>query len=293
MSKEITTLAVIGSGIMGSGIAQIGAFGGLTTSLQDAFPEALKKAQATIGKNLQRGIERGKYLEPDMRRALDNLHYVGDLKEAVRNADLVIEAITENIEAKCELFAKLDELCQPHTILASNTSALSITTMAAATKRPHQVIGMHFFNPPHIMRLVEIIRGLETSDETFHAAEAVSHQMNKETVEVNETAGFVTSRINAAIGNEAFRLLEAGVASASDIDKAVRLGLNFPMGPFEMIDMVGLDTRLNALEFMCAEQGERYRPTPLHRKYVAAGRLGRKTGKGIFEYDADGKRIDR
>ncbi|MBI3089555.1 MAG: 3-hydroxyacyl-CoA dehydrogenase [Candidatus Tectomicrobia bacterium] len=287
----MTRLAVIGSGIMGNGIAQIGAFGGYATRLQDISSEALAKARKTIEANLRKGIERGKYEEADMRRALGNLSYTTDLREAVGDADVVIEAVTENLELKRALFARLDELCPPRTLLATNTSALSITAIAAATKRPAQVIGMHFFNPPHIMRLIEIVRGLETSDESLRLAEEVSRRMGKETVAVNDKAGFITSRINAAIGNEAFRMLEEGVASARDIDKAVRLGLNFPMGPFELVDLVGLDTRLNALEFMHQHLGERYRPTPIHRTYVAAGRLGRKSGKGFFEYDANGNII--
>jgi 3-hydroxybutyryl-CoA dehydrogenase len=175
-------------------------------------------------------------------------------------------------------------VCAADVIFASNTSALSITEMAGATRRPEQFIGMHFFNPVHKMKLVEIIRGLETIDETFRIAESVSQQMGKETVEVKESPGFVTSRINALIGNEAFYMLQEGIASARDIDKALKLGLNHPMGPFEMIDLVGLDTRLSILKFLHQTLGEKYRPCPLLVKYVKAGRLGKKVGKGVYEY---------
>jgi 3-hydroxybutyryl-CoA dehydrogenase len=199
-------------------------------------------------------------------------------------SDLVIEAVPERIEIKIETFARLDNVTPQKTILASNTSALSITEMASATKRPQKFIGMHFFNPVHKMKLVELIRGLETDDETFAAAEAVSRKMGKETVEVKESPGFVTSRINALIGNEAFYMLQEGIASAADIDKALKLGLNHPMGPFEMIDLVGLDTRLSILNFLHRTLGEKYRPCPLLVKYVKAGRLGKKVGKGVYEY---------
>src|SRR5204863_2745274 len=201
--------------------------------------------------------------------------------------DHVIEAVPEKIELKLDVFARLDGACAPHTVFASNTSALSITEMAGATKRPDRFIGMHFFNPVHKMKLVEIVRGLKTSDATFRIAEAVSKKMGKETVEVKESPGFVTSRMNALIGNEAFYMLQEGVASARDIDKALKLGLNHPMGPFEMIDLVGLDTRLSILNFLHETLGEKYRPCPLIEQYVAAGRLGRKTGRGVYEYEAN------
>jgi 3-hydroxybutyryl-CoA dehydrogenase len=197
---------------------------------------------------------------------------------------MVIEAVPERIDLKLDVFGRLDRACPKHTILASNTSALSITEMAGATQRPQQFIGMHFFNPVHKMKLVEIVRGLETNEETFKAAESVSQRMGKETVEVKESPGFVTSRVNALIGNEAFYMLQEGVASARDIDKALKLGLNHPMGPFEMVDLVGLDTRLSILTFLHQSLGEKYRPCPLMVKYVKAGRLGKKTGKGVYEY---------
>ena len=219
-----------------------------------------------------------------MEQSLERLKLEGNVERAVNGADAVIEAIPEQIELKLELFARLDQVCSPHVMFASNTSALSITEMAGATKRPQQFIGMHFFNPVHKMKLVEIIRGPETNDETFRMAEAIAQKMGKETVEVKESPGFVTSRINALIGNEAFYMLQEGVASARDIDKALKLGLNHPMGPFEMIDLVGLDTRLSILTFLHQTLGEKYRPCPLLVEYVKAGRLGKKAGKGVYEY---------
>jgi 3-hydroxybutyryl-CoA dehydrogenase len=219
-----------------------------------------------------------------MQQTLSCLQLQTSLERAVENADLIIEAIPEKIELKLDLFSRLDGICNKPVIFASNTSALSITEMAAATTRPAQVIGMHFFNPVHKMKLVEIIRGSATSDATFRAVESVARRMGKDTVEVRESPGFVTSRINALIGNEAFYMLQEGVASARDIDKALKLGLNHPMGPFEMIDLVGLDTRLSILNFLHQTLGEKYRPCPLLVEYVKAGRLGKKVGKGVYEY---------
>ena len=198
----------------------------------------------------------------------------------------MIEAAPEKIEIKVELFATLDRMAPPHAILASNTSSLSITEMAAVTGRTPRVAGMHFFNPVHRMKLLEIVRALETSDETIAECRAVGEAMGKECVVVRESPGFVTSRINAMIGNEAFYMLQEGVASARDIDKALKLGLNHPMGPFELVDLVGLDTRLSILRFLHRSLGDKFRPCPLLEQYVAAGRLGRKSGRGVYEYEA-------
>ena len=282
--KDIQNVVVIGAGIMGRGIAHVAAMGSFRTVLNDISDDLLQKAQNCIRQDLQKGVEIGKISSVRMDETLANLKLETNLDRAVNGADLVIEAVPEKIELKLDLFARLDQVCAPHTILASNTSALSITEMAGATKRPQQFIGMHFFNPVHKMKLVEIIRGLETADETFHIAEGASRKMGKETVEVKESPGFVTSRINALIGNEAFYILQEGIASARDIDKALKLGLNHPMGPFEMIDLVGLDTRLSILTFLHQTLGEKYRPCPLLVKYVQAGRLGKKAGKGVYEY---------
>jgi 3-hydroxybutyryl-CoA dehydrogenase len=282
--KDVRTIVVVGAGIMGRGIAHVCAMGGFTTVLNDISDEMLEKARGQIQRDLEKGVEIGKTSAGAMAEALSRLILQSNLERAVQGADLIIEAAPEKIELKLELFARLDRVCSPNAFFASNTSALSITEMAGGTKRPGRFIGMHFFNPVHKMKLVEIIRGLETSDETFEIAEKVSKQMGKETVEVKESPGFVTSRINALIGNEAFYMLQEGIASARDIDKALKLGLNHPMGPFEMIDLVGLDTRLSILAFLHQTLGEKYRPCPLLVKYVKAGRLGKKVGKGVYDY---------
>jgi 3-hydroxybutyryl-CoA dehydrogenase len=281
---SVRTIAVIGGGIMGRGIAHVAAAGGFTTILNDISIELLEKAKGRVRQDLQKGVEIGKVSADAMNATLERLTLDTSLESAARRADLVIEAIPERIDLKLEMFGRMDKVCPAHTVFASNTSALSITEMAGGTKRPRQFIGMHFFNPVHKMKLVEIIRGLETDEATFRIAESVSQQMGKETVEIKESPGFVTSRINALIGNEAFYMLQEGVASARDIDKALRLGLNHPMGPFEMVDLVGLDTRLSILTFLHQTLGEKYRPCPLMVKYVKAGRLGKKTGKGVYEY---------
>ena len=284
--KDVRSVVVIGAGIMGRGIAQVSALGGFTTVLNDISDDLLEKAHGQIQRDLEKGVEIGKLTGNEMTAALSRLHLQANLDRAVSNADLIIEAVPEKIELKLDLFARLDGLCAAEVTFASNTSALSITEMAGATKRPQQFIGMHFFNPVHKMKLVEIIRGLETSDGTYRIAEAVSKKMGKETVEVKESPGFVTSRVNALIGNEAFYMLQEGIASAQDIDKALKLGLNHPMGPFEMVDLVGLDTRLSILNFLHQTLGEKYRPCPLLVKYVKAGRLGKKVGRGVYEYTA-------
>jgi 3-hydroxybutyryl-CoA dehydrogenase len=277
-------ITVVGAGIMGRGIAHVAALGGLQTVLNDISDDLLQKAIGKIQAELTKGIQIGKITAERAGEVLGRIKLESELGRAASNADLVIEAAPEKIDVKLDLFARLERICPEHTIFASNTSALSITEMASATKRPHQFIGMHFFNPVHKMKLVEIIRGLETNDQTFEMADSVSKRMGKETVEVKESPGFVTSRINALIGNEAFYMLQEGIATARDIDKALKLGLNHPMGPFEMIDLVGLDTRLNILSFLHQTLGEKYRPCPLLVKYVKAGRLGKKVGKGVYEY---------
>jgi 3-hydroxybutyryl-CoA dehydrogenase len=243
-------------------------------------------AIAEIGAILEMGVATGKVADADAIAAHKRLAGVTTVEDAARDADLVIEAVPEKIELKVELFAQLDRLAPAHAILASNTSSLSITEMAAATNRAPQVVGLHFFNPVHRMKLLEIVRALETSDATVAACEAAGARMGKDCVTVRESPGFVTSRINAMIGNEAFYMLQEGVASAEDIDKALKLGLNHPMGPFELVDLVGLDTRLSILRFLHRSLGEKFRPCPLIEQYVAAGRLGRKSGRGVYDYGA-------
>ena len=287
MSREIRSVAVIGGGTMGRGIAHVAALGGYATALFDTSAAALENAVATIERNLDKGVQRGKVDEDAARTALERLTTQDDLAAAVEGVDLVIEAVPETMSLKVELFGRLAELTAPDAIFASNTSGLSITEMAAASGRPERFAGMHFFNPVHVMKLVELVRGLETSEETLAALDEVSVRMGKEVVTVNESPGFVTSRVNALIGNEAFRMLNEGVASAEDIDKALKLGLNHPMGPFEMVDLVGLDVRLSILRHLQRTLGDLYRPNILIEQYVKAGRLGRKVGRGVYEYDED------
>lgn len=281
---SVRTIAVLGAGLMGRGIAYVSALGGHRTLLQDTSEVALEKAAAEIGAILEKGVALGKVPEADALASRKRLETVRSVEKAAEEADLVIEAVPERIDLKIELFAKLDAIAPPHAILASNTSSLSITEMAAATKRAPQVAGMHFFNPVHRMKLLELVRALETSDATLATCEAVGVRMGKECVTVRESPGFVTSRINAMIGNEAFYMLQEGVASARDIDQALKLGLNHPMGPFELVDLVGLDTRLSILRFLQKSLGEKFRPCPLLEQYVAAGRLGRKSGRGVYDY---------
>ena len=283
---SIQNVAVLGAGIMGRGIAHVAALGGYNTVLQDTSREQLEKATNDIGAILEKGMAMGRVTDSEAVEARRRLRTVASLDDAARQADLVIEAVPERMELKIEIFAQLDRVAPAHAILASNTSSLSITEMAAATHRAPQVVGMHFFNPVQRMKLLELVRALETSEKTLAQCEEVGRKMGKECVTVRESPGFVTSRINAMIGNEAFYMLQEGVASAADIDKALKLGLNHPMGPFELVDLVGLDTRLSILRFLHRTLGEKFRPCPLIEQYVAAGRLGRKSGRGVYEYPA-------
>ncbi|PYX92690.1 MAG: 3-hydroxyacyl-CoA dehydrogenase [Acidobacteria bacterium] len=281
---EVGTIAVIGAGIMGRGIAHAAALGGYRTILEDILPASLRKAENEIRANLGKAVELGKVRKEEADAAIARIEYAGTVEEAARAADLVIEAVPEEMESKIEIFTLLDKVCRPGTIIASNTSSLSITEIASVTYRASKCLGMHFFNPVHKMKLLEIVRALETDSETLAAAVEVGRRMGKEVVVVKESPGFITSRINAMIGNEAFYMLQEGIASAADIDKALKLGLNHPMGPFELVDMVGLDTRLHILEYLHKSLGEKFRPCPLLVQYVKAGRLGRKSGKGVYEY---------
>jgi 3-hydroxybutyryl-CoA dehydrogenase len=284
---EIKTIAVIGAGIMGRGIAHVAALGGYRTVLEDLVPGALRKAESDIRANLDKAVELKKILPADANAAFKRLEYAGGVEDAAREADLVIEAVPEEMESKIEIFTLLDKICRPGTILASNTSSLSITEIASVTYRAKKCVGMHFFNPVHKMKLLEVVRALETDDETITAAAEVGRRMGKEVVVIKESPGFITSRINAMIGNEAFYMLQEGIASASDIDRALKLGLNHPMGPFELVDLVGLDTRLHILEYLQKALGEKYRPAPLLVQYVKAGRLGKKSGRGVYEYPVE------
>ena len=282
--REVRTIAVIGAGTMGRGIAHVAALGGYRTILEDLLPNALRKAKEEIRDNLDKAVQLGKVSAADAKAAIDRLEYADSVEEAAREADLVIEAVPEELESKIEIFTLLDKICRPGTMLASNTSSLSISEIASVTYRAPKCVGMHFFNPVHNMKLLEIVRALETDGETLAVAAEVGQRMGKDVVVIKESPGFITSRINAMIGNEAFYMLQEGIASAQDIDKALKLGLNHPIGPFELVDLVGLDTRLHILEYLHKSLGEKYRPAPLLIQYVKAGRLGRKSGRGVYEY---------
>jgi 3-hydroxybutyryl-CoA dehydrogenase len=281
---EARKIAVLGAGVMGRGIAQVAAQSGFETTLVDVNAQILSEALTAIKESLRKGVEKGKIPEETMIGALTRIDLDDQLERGVAGARFVIEAVPEKIDLKIGTLRRVHACTDREAVLATNTSSLSITEIGAGCGRPESVVGMHFFNPVPVMRLVEVIRGLETSAAAVEATLAVARAMGKETVEVRESPGFVTSRMNALIGNEAFRMLEEGVASAEEIDRALKLGLNHPMGPFELVDLVGLDTRLSILEYLHRSLGERFRPTPLMIQYVKAGRLGRKVGRGVYDY---------
>src|SRR5437773_1800385 len=281
---EVKTIGIIGAGTMGRGIAYAAAVGGYRTILEDVMPETLAKGMAWIEQSLDEGVQRGKLEAAARDAALARIETSSSVENVCREADFLIEAVPEEMELKLELFTLFDKFAKPKAVLASNTSSLSIAEMAEMTYRPELCVGMHFFNPVPKMKLIEIVKAPKTSDETIAVCREVGGRMGKEVVVVKESPGFITTRVNALIGNEAFAMLEAGIASAEDIDKALKLGLNHPMGPFEMVDLVGLDVRLRILEYLHATLGEKYRPNELLRKYVKEGRLGRKSGRGVYEY---------
>ncbi|RBW68567.1 3-hydroxyacyl-CoA dehydrogenase [Bacillus taeanensis] len=280
----MTKIAVIGSGTMGRGVAYVAALNGFTVSLHDINKESLKDAEKYIYDEWKKSEQQGFITKEDMEKGKSSLTFSLDMKDCVEDADLVIEAVLEIMDVKIKVFKELDQLCPPHTILATNTSTMSPTEIGAQISRPDKVIAMHFFNPVHKMKLIEVIKGLDTSEETIEYVKDIGKQMKKETVEVNEFPGFITSRMNCLIGNEAMNMLMEGVASAEDIDKSIKLGLNHPMGPLQLADLVGLDTRLRNMEYLYQTLGEKYRPCPLLTKYVKAGKLGVKTGSGFFNY---------
>lgn len=276
---------VVGAGQMGSGIAQVCAQANYQVVLHDIKDEFVQRGLSVIEKNLNRQVEKGRMSDEEKQQVLGNIIKSTDLKNAA-DVDLVIEAATENMEIKSKIFSELDEIAPEHTILASNTSSLPITEIAAATKRPEKVIGMHFMNPVPVMKLVEIIRGLATSDEVYETIESVTKRLNKVPVEVNDFPGFVSNRVLMPMINEAIYTLYEGVATKEAIDEVMKLGMNHPMGPLTLADFIGLDTCLYIMETLHEGFGDdKYRPCPLLRKYVKAGWLGRKTGRGFYVYE--------
>lgn len=281
---KIKTIGVIGAGQMGNGIAQVAAVAGFDVQLNDLSDQALDRARASIEKSLEKLVSRDKITAEARDEALARIVTTSSL-ESLSSSDLVVEAIVENEQIKFDLFKKLDQITPPHAILASNTSSISITRIAAATNRPHQVIGMHFMNPVPIMKLVEIIRGLATDDATYNTVRAVSEKMGKTTVLAQDYPGFIVNRILMPMINEAVYALMEGVGNVEDIDTAMKLGTNQPMGPLTLADFIGLDTCLAILEVLHTNLGDpKYRPCPLLRKYVDAGWVGRKSGRGFYTY---------
>lgn len=281
----IKRVGVLGAGTMGRGIAQVAAMAGYGTTLFDVDPDQLAAAVDAIQANLDTGVEKGKVTDEQRAACGRNLKTIDDLTEAVGQADLVVEAAPEDLEVKREIFADLDAAAPDGAILASNTSSLSVGDIAQATGRADRVLGMHFFNPAHILPLVEVVRHDRTDDEVVETVVEAARRMGKEPIVVKDTAGFASSRLGVALGLEAIRMLEEEVASAEDIDKAMELGYKHPMGPLKLTDLVGLDVRLAIAEHLAEELGPRFTPPDLLRKKVAAGELGRKTGRGFYDYD--------
>jgi len=282
----VTTIAVLGAGTMGHGIAQVAASSGFRTALFDVDAGQLERARERIAKNLQVAIEKGKLTPADEERALQHFDTTTDLKEAVATADLIIEAVPERVELKEDAFRQCALHAPASAIFASNTSSLSITALAAATDRPGRVIGMHFFNPPYIIPLLEIVKAEQTTPETLATVRGVGEQMGRSMVEVADSPGFATSRLGVVLALEAMRMLEQGVASAADIDTAIELGYRHPMGPLKLTDLIGLDVRLNIADYLYEELGgDQYKAPQLLRRLVRAGKLGRKSGEGFYRYD--------
>lgn len=286
-SVQLKTIAVIGTGTMGAGIAQLAAAAGYQTVMCDVLEAPLEQARKVIAASFDKFVQKQKMTEDQRQQGLARLSSTTDMA-SLSQADLVIEAITERIEVKRELFGKLDRICPPHTILASNTSSLSITEMAQATSRPQLVVGMHYFNPPALMKLVEVVRTPLTSTETFKAVWEVVLKQGKTPVETRDTPGFIFNRLIIPYLNEALWALYEGAGRIPDIDAAMKLGGNMPIGPLALLDLVGLDVQLHACEALLRQFGDpKFRPCPLNRQMVSAGYLGRKTGKGFYDYSVD------
>ncbi|MEM2006881.1 MAG: 3-hydroxyacyl-CoA dehydrogenase family protein [Sulfolobales archaeon] len=285
---EIRKVAIVGFGTMGSGIAQVFAQAGFTVVAVDVSEEALKRGLNLVWEGpfgLKKAIERGKLTEEQAREALSRISSTTSIQEAVRDSDLVIEAVFEDLDVKRKVFKEVDDAAPPNAILASNTSTLSVTVLAAVTRRPDRVVGMHFFNPPQVMKLVEVVRGVLTSNETVETVKSLAEKLGKVPVVCKDSPGFIANRIGVLPILEAIRLYESGVATAIDIDQAMKLGYNWPMGPLELADFIGLDVLLGIAEILYRETGSQaYHPPPLLRKLVAAGYLGRKSGRGFHTY---------
>ena len=281
----MSKVAVVGAGTMGHGIAQVVALAGYETALTDSNAAVLEAAPARIEKNLEGGVTRGKITEDNASEAMSRIEVLGDLEAAVTDADLVIEAVIEDLGIKRDLFARLDSLTVSSAVLATNTSSLSVAAIAAATTRPDRVLGMHFFNPVHIMKLVELVRHDRTGDDFLARAREAVTRMGKQPIVVNDSPGFASSRLGVVLGLEAMRMVEQGVASPADIDKALELGYGHPMGPLKVSDLVGLDVRLAIADYLHQQLKQpHYEPPRLLREKVAAGELGKKTGKGFYEW---------
>jgi len=290
MNANKEKVVVVGAGLMGTGIAHAFASSGFTTVLVDTNAASLTQARASIEKILGDGVRLGKVSEEKAKDSLANLLTTGDLSEAATGANWLVETVSEQLAVKKAVISQAAPLLAANAIIATNTSALSVTEIAASVEGAERVVGMHFFNPVHKMKLIELVRGLATSDEVVARTRTLCDQIGKTSIVVNESPGLTTSRMSALLGNEAMWMLQEGTATAEDIDTALRLGFNHPMGPLELGDLTGWDTRLSVLRYLHSTLGEKFRPCPLIIKMVAAGRLGRKTGHGVYRYE-DGKQV--